>query len=266
MLLPECRENEGLVPPEKQTCKKFYAGCGDFLEKEGHEHVIVDCDTHSFENPEPICPAQSLVPTTVDTIATFPPVPTTREATTREAKSCSIACEPITISECTSLSYSTTGFPNFFNNTDQTAAAEIAKNIDIAVATHCSEKTTEFLCGLLVPECRENEGLVLPNRQMCKDFYGGDFGCKYLLEVSGNANLIYDCDVYFSENPEPTCSAIAQTIPVVPKTEEPTTMSTIDSEGGQYLKELYIHCAALCFILLVYKTGLFMCVLSPSGT
>ena len=82
MLLPECRENEGLVPPERQTCTKFYAECGDFLEKKGHEHVIVDCDTHSFENPEPICPARSLVPTTVDRIATFPPVLTTKEAIT----------------------------------------------------------------------------------------------------------------------------------------------------------------------------------------
>ena len=128
-----------------------------------------------------------------------------------------------------------TGFPNFFNNTDQTAAAEIAGNIDIALATHCSDKTTEFLCGLLVPECRENEGLVLPNRQTCKDFYDeGFFGCKALLELTGNEDLIFDCDVYFSENPEPTCSASPH--PIVPNTEEPTTMTTTDSGGGQYLK------------------------------
>ena len=82
--------------------------------------------------------------------------------------------------------------------------------------------TKEFLCGLLVPECRENEGLILPDRQTCKEFYGGLFGCKFLLDLSGNDDLIYDCDVYFAENPEPTCSASAH--PIVPTV-----------ETGQYL-------------------------------
>ena len=127
-----------------------------------------------------------------------------------------------------------TGFPNFFNRTSQASAAEIAENIDIAVATGCSEVTTEFLCGLLVPECRENEGFVLPNRTMCKEFYGEDAGCGFLLELTGNEDLIYDCDVYFALNPEPTCSASPH--PIEPNTEEPTTMTTVDLEGGgQYI-------------------------------
>ena len=122
-----------------------------------------------------------------------------------------------------------TGFPNFFNQTHQTDAYDIAHNIDIAVAAACSDQTTDFLCGVLLPECRENEGLVLPNRQICKEFYAG---CGFLLKLTGNEELIYDCDEHFSENPEPICPAQ----PLAPVTEEATTISNIDSEHGLYLK------------------------------
>ena len=124
-----------------------------------------------------------------------------------------------------------TGFPNFFNNTDQASATDIVENIDIAVAAGCSEVTTEFLCGLLVPECRENEGFVLPNRTMCKEFYGEDAGCGFLFELTGKKDLIYDCDVYFAENPEPICPSQF----IVPATEDTTTLSTIATERGQYV-------------------------------
>ena len=120
-----------------------------------------------------------------------------------------------------------TGFPNFFNQTHQTDANEIAHNIDIAVAASCSEQTTKFLCELLLPECRENEGLVLPNRQTCKEFYAG---CGFLLQLTGNEELIYDCDTCFSDNPEPICPSQF----IVPTTEEATTVSTIDSGKGLY--------------------------------
>ena len=147
------------------------------------------------------------------------------------SKSCSIPCEPITISQCTSQSYSMTGFPNFFNQTSQTDADDIAHNIDIAVAAGCSDQTTKFLCELLLPECRANEGLVLPRRQTCKKFYEG---CGFLLQLTGNEELIYDCDEYFSENPEPICPSQYR----VPSTGESTTMSTIDTERGQCVLSL----------------------------
>ena len=144
-------------------------------------------------------------------------------------KLCNVPCEPITISQCTSQSYSMTGFPNFFNQSDQTDADDIAHNIDIAVAAACSDQTTKFLCELLLPECRENEGLVLPNRQTCRDFYAG---CGFLLKLTGNEELIYDCDEYFDENPEPICPAEC----LVPTTEEPTTLSTIGTGKGLYIQ------------------------------
>ena len=144
-------------------------------------------------------------------------------------KPCSIPCERITISQCTSQLYSNTGFPNFFNQTSQTDTYEIASNIDIAVAAGCSEQTTKFLCGLLLPECRVNEGLVFPTRQICKEFYAG---CGFLLQLglTGNEELIYDCEEYFSENPEPICPSQY----MVPTTDE-TTTTTLDSEIGKYL-------------------------------
>ena len=142
----------------------------------------------------------------------------------KPTEACSIPCEPITISQCASQSYSNTGFPNFFNQTNQTTAATIAHNIDIAIAANCSEQSRNFLCGLLLPECRENQGLVLPNRQTCEDFYAG---CEEILRATGNEELVLDCNVYFSENPEPDCSAQPE--------EEKTAMPTIDSTKGQYL-------------------------------
>ena len=144
-------------------------------------------------------------------------------------KSCSIPCEPITILQCTSQSYSMIGFPNFFNQTSQTGADDIAHNIDVAEAAGCSDQTTKFLCGLLLPECRENEGLVLPTRQTCKEFYAG---CGILLlQLTGYEELIYDCEEYFSENPEPICPSQY----IVPSTDEATTMSTLNTEIGKYL-------------------------------
>ena len=85
----------------------------------------------------------------------------------------------------------------------------------------------------------------MPKRQTCKEFYRG---CGLLLRITGNKKLIYDCNEYFDENPEPICPAHAQSIvpqtveattakPVVPIiVEEATDVSTIDSENGQYLK------------------------------
>ena len=121
-----------------------------------------------------------------------------------------------------------TGFPNFFNQPSQAASAEIAHNIDIAVAAGCSDQTTKFLCGVLLPECRANEGLVFPTRQTCKKFYEG---CGFLLKLTGNEELIYDCDEHFAENPEPICPSQF----IVPTTEKAITVSTIASERGKYV-------------------------------
>ena len=120
-----------------------------------------------------------------------------------------------------------TGFPNFFNQTHQTDADDIAHNIDIAEVIGCSDQTTKFLCGLLLPECRVNEGLVFPTRQICKEFYAE---CGILLQLTGYEELIYDCEEYFSENPEPICPSQY----IVPTTDE-TTTTTLDSKRGKYL-------------------------------
>ena len=176
---------------------------------------------------------------------------------TTEENLCSIPCEIINISQCaSSQSYSSTGFPNFFNQTSQTAAGEIANNIDIAEAVNCYDHSREFLCALLLPECRENEGLVLPNRQMCKEFYDG---CGDILVETGNEELILDCET-FSENPEPVCYAQA----LISSTEESTTIesttmesttvepTTTESESSEYLQQFYIvNDKKLVFVTLV---------------
>ena len=148
-----------------------------------------------------------------------------------DMKPCDIPCEPITISQCTSQANTHIGFPNIFNQASQTAAAKIAQNIDLVVAEGCYHQTTEFLCGLLLPECRENKGLVFPSRQMCKEFIAG---CGEFLKGRGETEFIFDCETLFSENPEPICSAQ----PVEPVNEPPveeSPLSTKDSDSGKYL-------------------------------
>ena len=86
---------------------------------------------------------------------------------------CSFQCEPITISQCASQSYSLTGFPNVFGHSNQTAVEEFANYIDLTEDANCYANSTEILCRSLLQECRENEGLVLPERQMCLDFLRG---------------------------------------------------------------------------------------------
>ena len=179
LLVPECRENQGLVLPNRQICREFYAGCEDRLRETGYEELIYDCDIFP-EDPHPVCSDQPVI---------------------QAMKPCSTPCEAITISQCTSQSYSMTGFPNFFYQTSQAAAANISHNIDVAVMANCYSGTKEFLCGLLLPECRENEGLLLPNRPTCEDFYAG---CGKILREKGYEELIFDCSI-FSENPEPVC-------------------------------------------------------------
>ena len=148
-----------------------------------------------------------------------------------EMKPCSISCEPITISQCTSQAHTNIGFPNFFNQASQTAAAKIAHNIDEVVAAGCYQQTREFLCGLLLPECRENKGLVFPNRQMCKEF---NAGCGEFLKASGETEFIIDCDAHFSEDPEPICSI--QPLEPANELEEASSLSTKDSDSGRYMK------------------------------
>ena len=135
------------------------------------------------------------------------------DVTPAPIRSCPTQCEPITISQCTSQSYTTTGFPNFFNKTSQESSATIAHYINIAMAVNCSKATQKFLCGLLLPECRENQGLVMPARQTCKEFYAG---CGLILNKTKNEHLIFDCDVHFEENPQPVCRTTQSTVPTKP--------------------------------------------------
>ena len=118
-----------------------------------------------------------------------------------------------------------TGFPNFFGHLDQTQAAEYANYVDIAKVVNCSEHSTEFLCGLLLPECRENEGFILPSRQICYEFYNGSefyTGCGELIrQLENSEEFLIDCDT-FPENPVPVCSA---------NSSDPTT-EIDDSESG----------------------------------
>ena len=143
---------------------------------------------------------------------------------------CNIQCETFNITQCNSQSYSTTGFPNFFGHVDQTQAAEYANYVDVALLANCSEHSREFLCGLLLPECRESDGFILPSRQICHEFYNGsEFynGCGELLRLLDNSEeFLIDCDT-FPENLVPVCSVHSSDPTAEATTTMPTTISSV---------------------------------------
>ena len=144
---------------------------------------------------------------------------------------CNVQCEHLDISQCSSQSYSMTGFPNFFGHLNQAQAAEYADYIDVAEVVNCSKHSTEFLCGLLLPECREDEGFILPSRQICHEFYNGSefyTGCGDLLrKLENSEEFLIDCE-RFPENPVPVCSA---------NSSEPTT--EVDDSGSGKDKRVF---------------------------
>lgn len=62
-------------------------------------------------------------------------------------------CEPLRLSTCSSMHYSTAWVPNYFQHqTQDQAALEISKYNPI-IQTNCSAELTFFLCSLYAPNC-----------------------------------------------------------------------------------------------------------------
>ncbi|XP_072035899.1 frizzled-3-like [Amphiura filiformis] len=122
-------------------------------------------------------------------------------AQTLTPPSCNAQCETITASQCASQAYNLTGFPNFFGHANIMEANLNAAYIEVAVSENCYGQTRELLCGTLYPECRPNEGLVFPRRQMCEEFLTG---CAAYTPLLAQLGLAINCDG-FQVEPMPVC-------------------------------------------------------------
>ena len=78
-------------------------------------------------------------------------------------------CKPLTISLCSSMHYNMTLFPNFFNQTQGEASAEIGQFLPL-VHYGCSSELPLLLCSLYAPPCSEPR---LPCRELCNRVKNG---------------------------------------------------------------------------------------------
>lgn len=79
-------------------------------------------------------------------------------------------CLPLGLNYCRFLSYNRTGYPNALNHLNQSSVEEdfiVYKNI---IDSECYPLAREYLCGLLQPECIEDE-IVLPCKTFCLEFF-----------------------------------------------------------------------------------------------
>ena len=149
---------------------------------------------------------------------------------------CTIQCEEITPSSCKGLSYTTTGFPNYFGHPDQndpTYLAYASTAIPTVLQLGCYDQAQAFLCGLLAPQCVQNSGLIYPSKSTCEAFKSG---CGVALLAAG---IQLDCtSSIFMDTASPQCNTLptvpmmpVQSTPEVPNADGPTGPSPSNSSG-----------------------------------
>ncbi|KAM7425768.1 Frizzled-7 [Porites harrisoni] len=78
-------------------------------------------------------------------------------------------CEPITISFCQNMPYTTTQFPNFLKHRSQDdAKLAIKRKFDRLLKSKCSPDLAPFLCSILAPPCNGTQKPVSPCKELCK--------------------------------------------------------------------------------------------------
>ncbi|XP_043937052.1 membrane frizzled-related protein isoform X3 [Protopterus annectens] len=78
------------------------------------------------------------------------------------------SCEPITVTMCQQLSYNMTSFPNIeLGIPDQHSAIDILMNYKILMELSCYEYFRLLVCGLFVPKCTPDGGVLQPCRSVC---------------------------------------------------------------------------------------------------
>nr|XP_060643550.1 membrane frizzled-related protein [Anolis sagrei ordinatus] len=105
------------------------------------------------------------------------------------------SCELIEVEMCLGLSYNTTSFPNIWLAIpDQQGAEEILQDYLMLKDLACYPHLRLFICGLFVPKCTPDGGILQPCRSICLDT---EQRCQQPLSLLGvtwplNCNVLPD--------------------------------------------------------------------------
>uniref|UniRef100_A0A8C5DMG5 Membrane frizzled-related protein n=1 Tax=Gouania willdenowi TaxID=441366 RepID=A0A8C5DMG5_GOUWI len=78
------------------------------------------------------------------------------------------SCEQIEVEMCLGLSYNLTSFPNIWLSiADQREAASLLQQYRVLMELACFEPLQRLLCGMFLPQCRPQGGVLQPCRSIC---------------------------------------------------------------------------------------------------
>ncbi|KAG7270532.1 hypothetical protein CRUP_026424 [Coryphaenoides rupestris] len=78
------------------------------------------------------------------------------------------SCEPMEVEMCHGLSYNLTSFPNIWMSiSDQRQAATLLQQYRVLMELACFEPLRRLACGMLVPQCSPQGGVLQPCRSVC---------------------------------------------------------------------------------------------------
>ncbi|KAF7241204.1 Membrane frizzled-related protein, partial [Varanus komodoensis] len=104
-------------------------------------------------------------------------------------------CEPVEVEMCLGLSYNTTSFPNIWMTIpDQQGAEELLQDYLMLRELTCYPHLRLLMCGLFVPKCTPEGGVLQPCRSVCRE---AEQRCQQALGLLGvpwplNCNVLPD--------------------------------------------------------------------------
>ncbi|KYO37624.1 membrane frizzled-related protein isoform A [Alligator mississippiensis] len=95
------------------------------------------------------------------------------------------SCELIQVEMCLGLSYNATAFPNIWLNIpDQQGAADVLQGYKSLAGLSCYQPLRLLVCGLFVPQCTPDGGVLRPCRPVC---LAAEQRCQPALDLLGIA-------------------------------------------------------------------------------
>ncbi|KAJ8403750.1 hypothetical protein AAFF_G00346180 [Aldrovandia affinis] len=109
------------------------------------------------------------------------------------------SCEPVQVEMCQGLSYNLTSFPNIWLSiSDQREAAGILRQYRVLMELACFEPLRRLACGMFVPQCSPEGGVLQPCRSIC---VSAEQQCSQVLGQLG-LTWLFNCHLFpDSQNP-----------------------------------------------------------------
>lgn len=167
--------------PCKELCSRVKKQCVPRMRELGIKWPV-SCSKFPRKADEPGC------------IGGHPTSSVTKTTPSKDGK-----CKPLTISLCSAMHYNMTLFPNFFNQTQEEASAEIGQFFPL-VRYGCSSELSLLLCSLYAPPCSEPH---LPCRELCNRVKNGCLPVLTEFGIPWPTNIA--CDKFPSARRRPKC-------------------------------------------------------------